>query len=112
MKTTRSKKMSDVAESVAETVMDVALGGTALAADKAIETVERAGEAVRKGRREVRETAETATRAVRKAFSESDARPYEDRTRKELYDLATLRDIEGRSSMRKAELIDALRSER
>jgi hypothetical protein len=36
--------------------------------------------------------------------------PFEDMTVKELHELARERDIAGRSSMNKAELIDALRS--
>ena len=39
------------------------------------------------------------------------ATKYEDRTKGELYDLAADRDIEGRSSMTKEELIAALRGE-
>ena len=36
--------------------------------------------------------------------------PYEDRTKEELYELAQIIDIEGRSSMSKSELIEALRN--
>lgn len=38
-----------------------------------------------------------------------DSRPYEDRTRDELRDLARERHVHGRGSMTKQELIDALR---
>ncbi|MCJ7420641.1 DUF7218 family protein [Sphingomicrobium astaxanthinifaciens] len=38
-----------------------------------------------------------------------DSRPYEERTKEELYDLAQERDIEGRSDMTKDEMIEALR---
>lgn len=40
---------------------------------------------------------------------DADRRPYEERTVKELYELAAEREISGRSGMNKAQLIDALR---
>ena len=43
--------------------------------------------------------------------SENDADSLDDLTKEELYDMATERDIEGRSSMTKAELHDALQEE-
>jgi hypothetical protein len=109
--------------SVARTAADVAIGGTAFAADKTIEVVgdavERANDAFARARREVEEakrraesTAQDVQRTVRQAVGEAtDERVYEDRTRDELYDLAAERDISGRSKMRKAELIDALRAQ-
>jgi len=104
------------ARETARTAAHIAIGGTALAADKAIETVDhmfdRAGSAARERRREMRETAESTARKVRKAIDEADSRPYEERTRDELYALAAERDIHGRSNMRKAELIRALRAQR
>lgn len=106
---------------------EIAVGGTALAARKAGETLEKAVEeaaergedavrrgeqALREGREEARERAHAALRDTRKAIEPDDARPYEERTRDELYQLAIERDIRGRSAMRKSQLIDALREHR
>lgn len=40
------------------------------------------------------------------------AKPYEERTKEDLYELAKERDIQGRSNMSKDELIQALRRDR
>ena len=112
---TRKKQRSSTAHRVAEKTLDVAVGGTALAADKVAETVDRvlekAENAVREGRRDTQDKAEAASRAIRRTIKESDGRRYEDRTRDDLYELAVQRNIEGRSAMRKSELIAALRAE-
>lgn len=50
--------------------------------------------------------------AARATIDPRDSRPYEDRTRNELYDLACERDVQGRSEMNKKQLIKALRRDR
>lgn len=117
-----------------ELALDVAIGGTALAVDKAVDlaekAVDRAGEAIRRGEdqaerasKQARDKARDVTSrakeqigdakdAARSGLEERDKRPYEDRTKHELYTLAAERDIASRSSMNKAELIDALRTQR
>ena len=54
----------------------------------------------------------TGSPAGREDSRGADTRPYEERTRTELYELARQRDIAGRSGMDKDELIAALRRQR
>lgn len=86
-----SRRRARTVRRVADTALDFAVGGTALAADKAVEQIDK---------------------VVSRATHDTDGRAYEDRTRDELYELAAERDIEGRSNMRKQELIAALRRAR
>jgi hypothetical protein len=59
-----------------------------------------------------RASANAVAAATQAAVDPRDTRPYEDRTRGELYDLAGERDITGRSEMSKKQLIKALRRDR
>lgn len=118
-----ARKERGTTRRVADAALDVAVGGTVLAVDKALETVEkasdRAEEAIREGhervdeaRHEAGDAVRTTRRKIEREIAGNDTRPYEERTRDELYQLAVERDIEGRSAMLKSDLITALRAER
>lgn len=62
--------------------------------------------------RAARATATAVESATEAAFDPRDTRPYEDRTRGELYELACDRQIDGRSAMNKKQLVKALRRDR
>ncbi len=130
----KSNDESGTVRRATDLALDVAIGGTALAVDKAVDlaerAVDRAGEAIRHGEEQleraskqardkakaakhrVKEQALDVKQQARATFDEQDHRSYEDRTKDELYTLAAERDIASRSSMNKSELIDALRAER
>lgn len=83
--------------------------------------VHRVGGRIRNAEARAKAAKTSATRAVRasgraaKAVAEAvvdprDTRPYEERTREELYELAGERNVAGRSGMKKSQLIKALRA--
>lgn len=77
------------------------LGGGRVAAGGALSRLRRSG-----GKR----TPDSAPQRNRSESHANDTRPYEERTVRELYELATQRKISGRSAMNKADLIAALRT--
>jgi len=63
-------------------------------------------------RKAVKASATAVADAARTTVDPRDSRPYEDRTRQELYGLACEREVPGRSEMNKKQLIKALRRDR
>jgi hypothetical protein len=115
MSATAKRRKTTASCGVARAAADVAIGGIALATAKAIEAadqvVDRAAGALGNARSQARKAAAGAHPTAREVIGDTDGRAYEDRTRDDLYALAADREIDGRSTMRKAELIAALRAE-
>jgi len=79
------------------------------AEDRLRETKRQAKGAASSASRATRETAKAAKNAARNVGQSHNTTPYEERTYDDLYELAVEREIDGRSSMTKDELIAALR---
>ena len=108
----RGRKVADAADDVKNKVgaaADKASAGAQSAARKAKDATDKAAAGAQSVAKKAKSGTNTAAKETKKAASSSDSRPYEERTKAELYERAQELDIEGRSQMSKDELITALR---
>lgn len=98
-------RFGGVAERTTDTAEEIADEVSATADEVADEVDETAAEAKGSVAQTIADTADAIDRAA-----ETVAPDYDELTKAELYDIAQRRDLDGRSTMNKAELVEALRS--
>ncbi|MBT8144426.1 MAG: Rho termination factor N-terminal domain-containing protein [Gammaproteobacteria bacterium] len=105
-------RLQETAGGIVQRGRDVTENATSQAKAKARSSVRTAADYTEDKLDQAADVTEELADKAEDALDEPDYRAYEERTYEELYELASERDIAGRSTMNKAELIAALRDER
>jgi exonuclease VII small subunit len=104
-----ARAAADLTRAGALAAAERALGATDQLIDAAKDSLERGRETFARSQDRLDEVRERLRHAE---STDVDTRPYESRTYEELYELASEREIAGRSRLSKDELIEVLRAER